>query len=263
MKSKTVLIVGINSDIGGFLSKRYNKDGWIVYGTYRNKHALTNYFVDFEIYCDLYSEESVDDCAGTLHKLNFSWDLVIFASGTMVPIGEFFKVSISEWSDSFHVNFISPLRLLHRIWKIRSPNPKPSVVFFAGGGTNSSFDYYSAYCASKISLIKMTELLDSEYPECNFFSIGPGFVKTKIHKETLIAKDRAGLNYRKTINFQDTPGTAMVDIYLHIQWCMKNALLVSGRNLSTEHDPWRDRKSTLLDSMTKNPNYFKLRRLKE
>lgn len=261
MKSKTVLIVGINSDIGGFLSKRYKDDGWIVYGTYRKIHAPKNYYADFDIHCDLSSEESVEDCVGTLQKANFAWDLVIYASGTMEPIGKFFEVPISEWSDSFHVNFSSPIRILHGIWNIRSKFDKPSVVFFAGGGTNSSFDCYSAYCVSKIALIKITELLDSEYLECNFFSIGPGYVNTKIHEETLNAKSRAGINYNKTIDFKNTPGTALEDIYLHIQWCIKNELLVSGRNLSTVHDRWRDKKGNLLETLTKNSNFFRLRRI--
>jgi len=263
MTSKSVLIIGINSDIGGFLSKKYKADGWTVYGTYRTNYVPKNYYADFDIYCDLVSVDSVNNCVRELQKENFAWDLIINASGTMEPIGKFFEVSISEWESSFQINFLSSARLLHGIWNLKSKLDKPSVVFFAGGGTNSSFDCYSAYCISKIALIKITELLDSEYSECNFFCIGPGFVNTKIHKETLKAKKSSGLNYYKTTQFQKTLGTSLIDIYLHIQWCVDNGSQVSGRNLSTVHDSWRDKKGNLLEMMIKNSNFFKLRRVQQ
>jgi len=261
MNSRSVLIIGLNSDIGSFLSKRYKEDGWNVYGTFRKTHVPTNYYADLDICCDLSSEESIENCVEKFINSNLVWDLIIYAAGTMEPIGKFFEVTVKEWSNSFYVNFIGPIHFLHEIWSLRTNKTKPSVVFFAGGGTNSSFDCYSAYCVSKIALIKITELLNSEYPNCNFFCIGPGFVKTKIHKETLQAGQKSGQNYQKTIDFLNTKGTSLEDIYLHIQWCLKHELLVSGRNLSTVHDQWRDASSALLEIIPKNPDFFKLRRV--
>ena len=50
----------------------------------------------------------------------------------------------------------------------------------AGGGTNNPFTNYSAYCVSKIALIKMCELIDDEYKNLNVFIIGPGLLKPKL-----------------------------------------------------------------------------------
>ncbi len=62
----------------------------------------------------------------------------------------------------------------------------------AGGGTNNPFTNYSAYCVAKIALIKMTELLDDEEKKLNIFIIGPGFVRTRIHRKRCVqGKPRA------------------------------------------------------------------------
>ena len=71
-------------------------------------------------------------------------------------------------------------------------------MFFAGGGTNGAVEHYSAYTISKIASIKVCELLAAEYPEHVFFALGPGWVDTKIHEQTLMAGPMAGRNHQKT-----------------------------------------------------------------
>ena len=53
------------------------------------------------------------------------------------------------------VNSTAQLRVLHAIWPCRQPGP--DIMLMAGGGTNNPFPNYSAYCVSKIMLIKMCE----------------------------------------------------------------------------------------------------------
>jgi NAD(P)-dependent dehydrogenase (short-subunit alcohol dehydrogenase family) len=88
---------------------------------------------------------------------------------------------------------------------MHSQSGTPSVVFFSGAGTNGPAPSYSAYCASKILLIKMCELLDSETPDASFFIIGPGMVRTKIHEQTLRSLDRSRVT-TKVVDFLASPG---------------------------------------------------------
>jgi NAD(P)-dependent dehydrogenase (short-subunit alcohol dehydrogenase family) len=131
----------------------------------------------------------------------------------------------------------------------------------AGGGTNSAMLNYSAYCVSKIGLIKMCELLDAEYEDLKIQIIGPGFVRTKTHYETLKAKQMAGSNYERVKEFMDSgeQGTSFEDIYRCLKWIDSSEKKVtSGRNFSVVHDSWGN--EVLEAELTKNLDMYKLRR---
>ena len=135
------------------------------------------------------------------------------------------------------------------------------VAFFAGGGTNNPFRNYSAYCLSKILLIKMCELLDDEAGDLKTYILGPGYVRTKIHDETLRAAGQAGDNMEKTRRFLESDGTPMDDIFDCLEWCVaQDRSVVGGRNFSVVHDPWRNGGAALAESLANDPDKFKLRR---
>jgi NAD(P)-dependent dehydrogenase (short-subunit alcohol dehydrogenase family) len=178
----------------------------------------------------------------------------------MDPIGPFFETDFEKWEKNFRINFFSQLKILKMLWPYKSKSGNPSICFLAGGGTNSNFDNYSAYCLSKISLIKFVELISSENTEGKFFIIGPGFMKTKIHQETFKAGTRAGKNFKKTEKFMEEAGTSIEQLYRHLNWCIsKPNRLISGRNFSTVYDSW-EKDTELLKDLGTNPDLFKLRR---
>jgi NAD(P)-dependent dehydrogenase (short-subunit alcohol dehydrogenase family) len=264
MSAQTAIVIGICSDIGAELARRFAADGWSVKGTYRGAEtpvgmpagaALTR--------CELDSRDSVAAAQQWLLKEAKSWDAIVVAAGTEQPIGEFWDCAADEWDSAFQVNALAPLRLLRALYPVRRREGKPGVAFFSGSGTNNAAPSYSAYCASKILLIKMCELLDAESPDASFFIVGPGIVRTKIHLQTLAAPDRSGANYRKVVDFLESAeaGTSHDDIYACIRWCMtmgKN--VVGGRNISLIHDAWRNGGRALAGRLQADRNMYKLRR---
>jgi NAD(P)-dependent dehydrogenase (short-subunit alcohol dehydrogenase family) len=255
---RNAIIVGLNSDIGIAMSDFLGKDGWEVFGTTRKPSApnATRMILDV----DLGDLGIIDGVAEKLNSICPSWDLLIFAAGTMNPIGAFFETDPGDFSKALSINFISPLRLLNGVWSHRAQRSRPNVIFFAGGGTNGPFDNFSAYGISKVSMIKMVEFLASENPDVGFFSLGPGFVRTKIHEETLASSKRAGLNYQKTLNFLDSEGTPLPNIYEGIKWCIQNSGVASGRNFSVQHDNLSEKNINLNSALSRNSGMYKLRR---
>src|SRR6266487_3772084 len=207
---ETAVLFGKNSDIGKALAERLVRDGWDVLRIGR--------------------EESF--------PMPPPWDLYISAVGTVEPIGPFFGLDFEEWQGSFIANSLLQLSVLHAIWPYRRKDKVVDAMFMAGGGTNGPFTNYSAYAAAKITLIKMCELIDDEEAGINAFIIGPGFVNTKIHQQTVKAgPEKAGRGYEKALNFMNSgPGTSMDRIYENLCWCMKQGKAVAGgRNFSTIH----------------------------
>jgi len=247
------IILGITADIGRALAERLICDGWTVTGLGRDLGRVADLGATC-IEIDMKDSASVASVCGQIGR----WDLFVSSVGTMTPIGPFFDLNFEEWEGSIIVNLTGQLRVLHALWSKRVL--RPHIMFFAGGGTNNPMPNYSAYCVSKIALIKMVELIDDEVSEANVFINGPGFTRTRIHEETLSAGILAGEGLAKTETLLESGnGTSMDDIYKHMQWCMAHPLAASGRNFSTVHDPWRYG-NILATALEGEPDALRLRR---
>lgn len=264
MQRRTVFLLGASSDIGKALMRAYLDEGHFVVGTHRRLGALEEFATHplaAVLQIDLDASASPRIAFEALEARNIRWDCFVAATGTMEPIGLFMDLDGMEWQNSIVSNAIAPCRVLQAIYPLRRPDRECSAVFMAGGGTNNPFTNYSAYCLSKILLIKMCELLDDEVPDLKTFIVGPGYVRTKIHEETLRAGGKAGANLGKTAEFLKGDGTPLQDIKDCIDWCLSQPRgAIGGRNISVVHDPWRTAASELAEQLLADPNRYKLRR---
>ena len=261
---KSVVILGISSDIGRELAVRFAAAGWTVVGTVRPGARLAGLPSPCRLMtCDLASRTSLQTFVESFQREQIRWDVFIVAAGTEEPIGNFWECDDMEWEQGFAINALAPLRILRRLHPLRNTAGAPCVAFFSGAGTNNAAPAYSAYCASKVLLIKMCELLDAESPDTSFFIIGPGIVRTKIHQQTLRVPEKSGPNYRKVVEFLDSPnpGTSHDEIYACLQWCIQaGKAAVGGRNISLVADAWKDGGRELAALLHNDPNLYKLRR---
>jgi NAD(P)-dependent dehydrogenase (short-subunit alcohol dehydrogenase family) len=261
---KTAVVLGVSADIGVELASRLLSDGWRVIGLSRSDErlgAIADHSRFLFLACDPMDAVSCTSATARLAESGERWRIFISCIGSMEPIGKFFEVDFEAWEASFRLNSTAQLRVLHGLWPHRVREGEVHVMLLAGGGTNNPMTNYSAYCAAKIALIKMCELIDDEEAGANAFIIGPGFVQTRIHEETLRAGAAAGDGLDKTRAFLATPGTSHDDIYAHMNWCIAQGRAVAGgRNFSTVHDPWREDGAVLADRLRSDPDAFRLRR---
>lgn len=252
------IIVSISSDIGSALGERWKEKGLNVVGTSRTPNSD---LVFPTVKCDLASPESKIDVVRELLSLSSDgkWDVLVLAAGTQEPIGSFREINFQDWISSLHVNLISQLELLHLLMPYSRKGSR--VVMFAGGGTNGPVDYYSAYTLAKIASIKICELLASEEPEMGFTILGPGWVRTKIHEQTIAAGPKAArANYERTLAMLSGKDMVpMVKVLDWIDWIIEQPLeVVSGRNFSAAFDPLGN--PALVRALTEDVGMFKLRR---
>ncbi len=264
-KNKKVLIAGITSGIGEGLAKLFLNDDALVSGTYRNKLDVNK--IDCEIsryYLDLSRPDSLDKLCHDFKSKNYQWDVLIISIATLEPIGSFLATDFGEWEQSFDVNYFGQLQLLHSLHKFHAHDA--TVVFFTGGAPNGVLEKYSAYSVAKIGLTKMVEYLDHEDPNVKYTIIGPGWVNTKIHEQTIHASDEAGCNLERTEKFLEkgAEGTSMLDIYNCIGWLVEKPKdIVGGRNFAVVWDDWGSRSGNdmLIEQLKNNSDLYKLRRL--
>ena len=260
---KNRIILSISSDIGFALACDWLKKGFNVSGTYRNYSDKCKELemMGIEIIkCDLEDSSSIQNSIDNF-KNKENWDVLVLAAGTQDPVSTFQNCKFDDWEKSITSNFTGQLRFLHGILFNRNVYKQsiPSVIFFAGGGTNNATVNYSSYTISKIASIKMCELLDAEIKDTSFTILGPGWVKTKIHKSTIDAKENAGENFDKTLEmFERNNFCPMSDVVACCEWIINSKKeLVGGRNFSAVFDPW---KSDKINRVADNINNYKLRR---
>jgi len=261
----TAFIVGASSDIGLALAEHWASLGMDIVGTFRTRSKdleESNKTFDHLLHCDFSDKNSIRDCLQTATDLDIKWDILVICPGTMNPIGPFDDCNIDEWEQGILINLLSPLRMVHGLLDLRKKSKAmPLVVFFAGGGVNGAPENYSCYTTSKIALIKATELLDAEFADVRFSIIGPGWVKTKIHRETLIGSTRAKSSAKETKRRLESddfnPMEKVLEFIDTLIDLPKN--IIGGRNFSVVHDQLSG--ANLKEALQEHSNLYKLRRL--
>lgn len=264
---KRNVIISISSDIGTALAKTWLARGEEVVGTLRSQTSETEVLraAGAKLFdCNLTSSNEIDRTSELIAKAVQNWDLLILAAGLQAPIGKFSETEAGLWEQSVYVNFLSQIRVVRNLLHARNSSRPvhPLVLFFAGGGTNNATEDYSAYTVSKVALIKMTELLAHEIRDVRFAILGPGWVKTKIHKETLNAKHFAGLNYERTLEkLRSDECVPMAKVVECVDWLAAAPKEeISGRNFSLVYDQWGS--PDLSRHLLEDENMYKLRRHK-
>lgn len=254
-----VLITGINSGIGGALASELAKKGYLIDGTYRKNNSTVQIADNFR--ADLYQVDFSEQRAieDWVKHISFEdYEAIIFVHGTMLPIGKLHQVSFSEWQKCNQINFISITQVLHHALKKLKNGCK--VITLAGGGINGAPSSYNAYTCSKMSLVKMTELLARDYPQFIFLNVGPGWVDTPIHKQTLNAVDivpEASAETIRRYNEQEfVPMETVTKTLIHLIESADNNY--SGRNFSVAANEVFLKNLPRL--LKEDPNLLKLRR---
>ncbi|MEI6704427.1 MAG: SDR family oxidoreductase, partial [Deltaproteobacteria bacterium] len=142
LTGKNIIVISVNSGIAEQLALKWISSENNVTGSYRNLNEadqtrLSKIMTLHQL--DLSDTKSILDFVDKAPE----WDVIVLCSGTMEPIGRFDTIDIESWKQSVSVNFIAQIDLVHRLLPKRRIKDVPTVIFFAGGGTNSAPVNYS------------------------------------------------------------------------------------------------------------------------
>jgi short-subunit dehydrogenase len=261
MKKKIYLILSASSDIGANVAFKWLQENKTVIGTYRIQNKNTKLLKKYG--CKLYKVDfsKKDQILKFTKKIKkYYITNILSAVGTQEPIGKLININFDNWEKSILINAVNQIRCIVQIYK--NHKKKLKVVLFAGGGTNNATESYSAYTLSKIMLIKFSELISFEEKNICCSILGPGWVKTKIHKATLKNKKAANKNFSRTIKkLRGDECVPMKKVLECVEWMFKkDKKTLGGRNISLVYDNWGSNK---LDTLLKSDeNIYKLRRFK-
>lgn len=256
---KKIIFFSITSDIAYYLANRLDDENYKIIGTYRNFSKKIKKFKN--IYkLDISKKGSIDNFIVKNKKILNKWNILVISVGSQLPLGLFKDINFAEWERSFYLNYIKQMEIIHKMLVLKGK--KSTIITWAGPAVNNANKFYSAYTLSKISLIKSMELLDYEIKDSKFVILGPGWVKTKIHNDTIKNKEIVKKNYiltKKILDSNSSRLTPLENIYNCFNWVINsNKKIVGGRNFSVKFDDWGSK--ILEKKLLKDFNYYKLRR---
>ena len=262
---KKAMILGIASGLGSLLANHLSGKGWSVYGSARNPEFAAEKLdkIPFEkiIKLDFTEPETFDEFENNIRSLKVKFDCLVVAPGTMLPIGNFAEIEDSEWLQGIQVNFTSPVLAARRLFKFMNQGDfAPLVLFFSGGGNHNAPVNFSSYISSKIALIKMVELLDAEIENLKFCVVGPGWMDSDIHQETLLDCEKAPDAYLETKRrYAENDFVAPDKLLAFFDWALSTEKeIIGGRNFSSAHDQLDNH--ALCQALSECKDLFKLRR---
>ena len=262
---KKAMILGIASGLGSLLSNHLSGKGWSVYGSARNPEFAAEKLckIPFEkiIKLDFTELQTFDEFENNIRSLKVKFDCLVVAPGTMLPIGNFAEIEEAEWLQGIQVNFTSPVLVARRLFKFMTQSDfAPLVLFFSGGGNHNAPVNFSSYISSKIALIKMVELLDAEIDCMKFCVVGPGWMDSDIHKETLLNSEKAPDAYLETKRrYTENDFVAPDKLLAFFDWALSTEKeIIGGRNFSSAHDQLDNH--ALCEALLDCKDLFKLRR---
>lgn len=259
-KPNKILITGANSGIGSALIDNFKSTQITIDGTFRNKNPFyekTLNFISTYSQVDFSNATSIDQW---LEIQDFSnYDALVFIHGTMTPIGKLHQVTFDDWQRCNYTNYLSIVQVLHHALPALKTGCK--VITLAGGGVNGAPESYSAYTNSKMSLVKMNELLAADYPEQIFINIGPGWVDTPIHQQTLHAHDLVPEASAETLRRYNAGEFIPMEQVIHsLTYLLEQSNRhFSGRNFSVSSKELFNEK--LPELLKQYDDLFKLRRV--
>jgi NAD(P)-dependent dehydrogenase (short-subunit alcohol dehydrogenase family) len=118
---------------------------------------------------------------------------VIHSAGVYGPIGAITELDPALWWDALRVNLFGTFLVARAAARRMKAAGGGRIALFAGGGAAAPFPNYTAYASSKVAVARLTETIAQELaPDVEVNCIAPGFVATRLHRQTLEAADRAG-----------------------------------------------------------------------
>jgi len=122
-------------------------------------------------------------------------DIVVNAAGAYGAIGPVATVDVEEWKKTFDINLFGTFNVIQEVLPlfIRSgtASAHKKIINFSGGG-DGPLPSFSAYNASKVAIVRLTETLAKELAEQNIDvnAVAPGPVNTKILEDGLAAGEK-------------------------------------------------------------------------
>jgi NAD(P)-dependent dehydrogenase (short-subunit alcohol dehydrogenase family) len=154
-------------------------------------------------------------------------DILVNAAAVLGPDGKFSTLSMSAFAEAIAVNLMGTCNFMRAALPGMETRGFGRIVNFAGGGAAYSYPGFSAYAASKVAVVRLTETVADEIKTENVTVnvIAPGAVST----DTLAEVRRRGGEVRTVVAMEEP-------VRLVHFLCTEGARDITGRFIHARDD---------------------------
>ena len=255
LSGRGVLITGGSQGIGNAIAQACLQAGADVYICARGKEAVERARAELQesaesgqrVFGDAIDVSDLESVKNLLAKVtNALANLagVVNAAGITGATGLLDETDPTEWMQTVQVNLFGTMLVCREVLPHFRKRGYGNIVNFSGGGATSPRPYFSAYAASKIAVVGLTETLSKELKGTGISvnAIAPGAVNTRMLDDVLKAgADKVGAAaYQGALKQQTsggTPSTKAVELCVKLLSAETDGL--TGRIISAVWDPWQ------------------------
>ena len=250
LEGRVALVTGGSQGIGKAVVARLLREGARVAFCGRNEKALRAASDELSkagpevlaLRADVCDETDVTKLVtATLDRFS-RLDILVNNAGVYGPIGPAWENDAAEWREAIMTNLVGAFLVCRAVVPVLIRAGRGKIINISGGGAATPFPRFTAYAASKAALVRFTETLALELKEHDIQvnAVAPGFVATRLHRQTLEAGERAGAEFLKETQEQIAQGGVDPDIpaALIAFLASDRAARITGKFISSVWDDW-------------------------
>lgn len=211
---------------------------------------------------DLASKEFILEFRKELQNIG-TINYLINCAGVQGEISPFIFSNIDNWYSGFTNNIFAGINAIHLLLPMMIEAGYGKILSLAGGGATGSRPNFTSYAASKIAMVRFSEILSDELLGKNIDvnMISPGSCNTRMMDEIIDAGDRAGINEVKMArDVKSTGGTPIEKITNLVSFILsKEADGITGKIISAVWDNWDE--PAFQEKLRRDKNFATLRRI--
>ena len=205
LEGQVAVITGAGRGIGRAIALAYAREGAQLALAARNESELEQTVVAvtelgaeaIAVPTDITSQGHTERLAQAVVERFGRIDVLVNNAGISGPIGPLQDNDIAEWVDTINVNLTGTFLVCRAVIPVMLEQGGGRIINLSGAGVANAWSNMSAYCSSKVAVVRLTEVLAQELEGKGIFvnALGPGSVHTSMWEKMTEQAAEAGADF--------------------------------------------------------------------